>query len=280
MIRRALFKVGLTAIVILLASCSMQESRTAEEWFNFTWSGLAGIDSLTFQGQAAVARGELQKLDEQVGFVGELKEHRKLRIQSTLPAEKQAEQGKEQYTAAADGLQSSNEVTLDWNGESWNVAENHSSGLASGLARYNPLSQIESIRRTGKKVTAEHAAARGTQVLRIQLEPEAAKRMLSGQLTKEMDEIRNGWQKRLKELPETQRSKVQQALEREWSTDSANLQKLLNTCNAEAVYYLTINRNTGLPTRLTSETRLVYTTNRGVQEHEVLLTDSKFEYSR
>ncbi|GIO38688.1 hypothetical protein J41TS12_35490 [Paenibacillus antibioticophila] len=264
-------------VMLLLVSCGWQESKTAEEWFDFTWSGLAGIDSLKFKGQAAVARGERWNLDEQVGYSGELKDHQKLSMQSTLPST-EAGQDKEQQIEAAGTSQA--RIQLAWNGETWKVADSQVSALTAGLSRFNPLEQMESIRRSAKTITEEHAAARGTRVLRIQLDPEAAKKALNKQLVKEMEAVRTGWQRRLETLSGIQRKETESELEREWSKGRKHLDNMLAACQAETVYYLTINRNTGLPERMTSETRLLYTNTRGIQEQEALLTDSKFEYGK
>lgn len=269
---------GLCMAMSLLASCGWQESRTAEEWFDFTWSGLAGIDSLSFKGQAAVARGERWDLDGQFGYSGELKDHRKLSMQSTLPA-MGADQDKGQQLEAA-GTSPAAQIQLAWNGETWNAADGQVSALTAGLSRFNPLEQIESIRRVAKTITEGHAAARGTRVLRIQLDPEAAKELLSKQLNKEMEAVRTGWKNSLQTLSAGQRSQLESELEREWSTGRKHLDNMLAACQAESVYYLTIKRNTGLPERVTSETRLIYTNARGIQEQEALMTDSKFEYSK
>lgn len=262
--------------VLLLTSCGWQESKTAEEWFDFTWSGLAGIDSLKFKGQAAVTRGERWNLDEQLGFSGELKDHQKLSMRSTLPST-DTSRNKGQIQAVSS---SQAQIQLAWNGESWKVADNQVFALTTGLSRFNPLEQIESIRRAAKTITEEHAAARGTRVLRIQLDPEAAKETLNKQLIKEMDAVRTGWQSRLQALSERQRSEIESELEREWVKGRKHLDNMLADCQAETVYYLTINRNTGLPERMTSETRLLYKNTRGIQEQEALLTDSKFDYGK
>lgn len=275
--RRAVYRgICICIAVSLLASCGLGETKTAEEWFDFTWSGLAGIDSLKFKGQAAVTRGESWTLDEQLGYRGVLKDHGSLSMQSTLPsADKHQKEGQ---IEAASTLQ--DQIQFSWNGKTWSVQDGQESGLTAGLSRFNPLEQIESIRRAAKTITEERGAARGTRVLRIQLSPDAAKQTLSQQLIKEMEAVQTDWRSRLQSLPEKGRSEASSALEREWSTGRLQLDHMLDTCKAETVYYLTISRSTGLPERMTSETRLVYRNARGIEEQEAMLTDSKFDYGK
>ena len=71
------------------------------------------------------------------------------------------------------------EAKLRWQGGAWMIASSNANAFTRGIARLNPLDQLEDIRRASKKnLSLEKGAARGTEVLRIELDPQEAKQQL------------------------------------------------------------------------------------------------------
>ncbi|MNI19749.1 hypothetical protein D3C73_731960 [compost metagenome] len=140
----------------------------------------------------------------------------------------------------------------------------------------NPLDQLEEIKNATKSISLENASARGTKVLRIEIAKENAKELLKAKLVKEMDEVRNRLQQQVSQLKPSLRQKADKNAERQWSAGKQQLIHMLDQAEAKVTYHLTINKKNGLPIRLTSETKLNYRNLRGIQEHEVLLSDNRF----
>ncbi|WP_435925015.1 hypothetical protein [Paenibacillus sp. DYY-L-2] len=265
-------------ILLLLPACGRTDSRNAEDWFALTWSGLAGCDSLSFRGNAAIYRGQSQ-LEETVNYSGQLSDHHQLTMRA-VRSSTDSGVGNGGVQAAAEGKRKAYQTELKWNGSAWGLKTDHYDALELGMARINPLDQLEEIRSTSKSITSEKAAARGTRVLRIELDPKEAKDRLSSKLTEEMNAVKRGWKGRLSSVPADRRQNVERELEAKWKLGMEQLAAMLEQADAKAVYHLSINRNTGLPTRLTSETSLNYVGPNGSRENEVLYTDNRFENFR
>ncbi|MNJ60030.1 hypothetical protein D3C77_557410 [compost metagenome] len=148
--------------------------------------------------------------------------------------------------------------------------------LGSGLARLNPLEQLEQIQKANKTIKMESGAARGTRVLRIELDSKDALHLMAAGLEEEMNQIREKWDGELAKLPSTKRGKVSSQAEQIYSYGKEQLAQMLNQADIHAVYHLTIDRKTGLPLRLTSESRLAYLSPQGAAQQEMLRTDNRF----
>ncbi|WP_307396148.1 hypothetical protein [Paenibacillus anaericanus] len=265
-------------ILILCCICSMvacgqRSAKTPEQWFEFTWSGLAGRDALTFQGDAALLRGDKSSLEDSMTYYGELKNHRELNMVTVLPHGNKI--GTWQMAGTGKGNQFA--ANLLWEGGSWTPTTNQGDALSLGMTRLNPLDQLENIRRMNKKkITAESGAARGTEVLRIELDPSEAKDMIGGKLIDEMQEVRVGLQNKLAEIEPGRRSTIEKEVMDLWSSGNGQLVQMLEQAEARVIYHLTIDRRSGLPQRLTSESELNYRSHAGLLQRELLLTDNRF----
>ncbi|MEF2964575.1 hypothetical protein V3851_01925 [Paenibacillus sp. M1] len=269
------FKAGVAlCLILILSACGFGDARTPEQWFNVTWSGLAGSDHLAFRGQAAIMRGENSKVEESVNFTGELQDHHQLALQTVLPSGESGENTG--AVAAVSGPKTAYTAELQWQGGTWNLKSNENDAFTRGIARLNPLDQLEDMRTVKKTIRAEAGAPRGLKILRIELDPEEAKRRLKERLTEDMEAVKAGWQEKLVQVASDRRTKVESELESEWETGRNQLEAMLEQAKVKAVYHLTINRKTGLPVRLSSQTDLDYISGRGIREHEVMVTDSRF----
>ncbi|MFD1176147.1 hypothetical protein ACFQ3W_07535 [Paenibacillus puldeungensis] len=267
--------IGLFVFMIMIAvsACGLREEKTPEQWFNFTWSGLAGCDSLSFQGLAALQRGDEAAKKENISYTGRLNNHRELSIQTVIPQNPSSGRVR---TAEA-GAFSKSKFKLRWERGGWRLQSNENDMMVRGLTRLNPLHQLEEIKGTSKTITAESGAARGTKVLRIVLNPSEATLRMKDRLLEEMSSLGFGLENKLQKVDASRQDIVEKELNTLWTSGNAKLQKMLEQMNANVVYHLTIDRKTGLPARLTSETTVDYVTFQGASKHEVLYTDTRFD---
>lgn len=268
---------GICCIMINLSACALQDNKSPEEWFDLAWSGLAGYDALHFQGNAALLRGERMLLEEELAFSGELKDHRDLVMRTVLP------EGNQQVISGGDRVrpmsttgEKRRNIHLNWKDGQWNMLSQSTDALVQGMTRFNPLEQLEEIRKADKVITEESGAARGTKVLRIEMSQDAAKELLERELGDEMKAVRSNLQAQWEQLQPERREKAKKEMKELWSSGQENLERMLQTADANMIYHLTIDRKSGLPLRLTSESRLTYNNPFGIPEQEVLYTDNKF----
>lgn len=264
----------LLLVAVVLSSCRLNEAKTPEQWFDFTWAGLAGSDALTFHGHAALQRGGENVPEETISYTGQLKEHhRELKMKTRLPARGASTRLKTMGTAGGSGI----EAKLRRENGNWLLQSQENDAFLQGMARLNPLDQLEEIRSTSKKITAESGAARGTKVLRIELDPGEAKTSLKDELLSEMNLLSKGWDSKLGNVPTDRKGRLENELSSIWTAGNERLLKMLEHMEANAVYHLTIDRKSGLPARLTSETTMEYLTPAGTRQREILRTDNRFE---
>lgn len=252
-------------ITVSLSGCVGGEHESAEDWFNMSWSGMAGKDELTIQGEAVLLRGKQLVMENNVSYSGKLTNHTELALKADLPS------------AVSTKTSSSNkEIKLQWKDGSWEMDNSSSNVGMIGLTRMNPLDQLKDIRYAAKTMSLEHASARGTKVLRIEVDPVVAKEQLQHKLETEMNELKSKWTSRMAQLNEGTRQQVKQQVEEIWQAGNEQLNRMLDQANTKAIYHLTIDKNTSLPVRLTSEIELNYANLKGISEHEVLLSDNRF----
>jgi hypothetical protein len=264
-------------VTLMLVSCGMNEAKTPEQWFEFTWSGLAGCDALTFRGLAALQRGNERGLEESLSYTGRLQEHRELSIRAE-PAQNHAGNLSGRLQTAGLSEPKGWEAKLRFENGNWLVQSDDPDALLQGVVRLNPLDQLEEIRMAAKKtITSESGAARGTKVLRIEMDPAEATMRLKDRLLSEMELTREGGFARLERVPAEHREQLRGELSKIWTAGNDQLNAMLEQMNAKVVYHLTIDRKSGLPARLTSETTLDYLSTQGVPQREVLHTDNRFE---
>ncbi|RRJ66572.1 hypothetical protein EHV15_29340 [Paenibacillus oralis] len=259
-------------LAAVLSACG--EPKTGDQWFDFTWSGLAGWDGLTFRGLASLQRGEHNMPEESISYTGQLNNHRELSIRA-----KSAAQGdKNRFRAAGLTAASGYEAKLRLQNGSWLLQADQSNALLHGMNRLNPLDQLEDIRfAVKKKITLESGAARGTKVLRIEMDPAEAGIRLKDELMAEMSLLGTDLDSKLAAVSPSRRNQVRARLSSILSAGHEQLLGMLEDMEANVLYHLTINRKTGLPSRLTSETKLKYLTPQGQPQQEVLRTDNRFE---
>ncbi|MDR9852817.1 hypothetical protein RJP21_04255 [Paenibacillus sp. VCA1] len=263
---------GFAALLILcacLAGCSMNP-KSPEQWLKQTTGGLAGIDSFTFSGEAAVRTQSQKGFRESMAYEGILTEHDKLTIRSMLPAQA-AGKGATQtvsmsnYHAAESGFRRQD-------GHWVHLFSEGSTALGTSLARFNPLAQLDAINKLPKEVREASGAARGTKVLRIELAPSAAKTWLSEQLETEMDAIRMQAEKAALGRPAQEKRQLADA----WNKGDGQMKQMLDQAEVGIVYYLTIDKRSGFPVKLSSESNIRYLNLHRQEEHEQLVNNVVF----
>jgi len=262
--------VGL-CICLGLTGCGMfQNQKSPEAWFKQTLGGLAGIDSFTFSGEAAVRTQSQKGFRESMAYEGTLTEHDKLTIRSMLPAQaagKQASQSlrTSNYHAAESGFRRQD-------GHWVHLFSEGSTTLGTSLARFNPLAQLDAIDKLPKQIREASGAARGTKVLRIELTPSAAKQWLSEQLATEMEAVR----KEAEESDQALTAKERRQLTDVWNKGNGQMKRMLEQAEVGMVYYLTVDKRSGFPVKLSSESNIRYLNLHDREEHEQLVNNVAF----
>ncbi|WP_159081877.1 hypothetical protein [Paenibacillus sp. CAA11] len=260
---------------MLTASCTV--GKTPQQWFELTWAGLAGSDTLKFRGEAALMVEGENAQPEAFAYTGELKNHTSLTLKAKLASQ-------EKVLKAADRTlrtQQFKPLEMKLTGTTWSVkggAETVKNlpGLAQSIARLHPLAELEKLHVMKKQVTLEKGAARGTRVLRIQTDPADESSYLRDLLTGEMADLRQEWELGLKQLPLIERASYQAKGVEVWKKSQAEMNSMLDTAQVQSLYHLTIDRKSGLPIRLTSSTQIRYLDRKGTRRMESLWNDSRF----
>ncbi|MNH98550.1 hypothetical protein D3C73_512720 [compost metagenome] len=269
---------GRTSVIIfmigLITSCS--GPRSAQDWFDLTWAGLAGSDTLSFKGTTVLLRANQPQPEGNVAFSGELQNHQIL----TLTADSPVKQG-DSNLKAAEAKGKPFFTTLHLKGRKWVVLDQaQGSSVSHTLARINPLAQLEEIHDTkSKNIRLESGAARGTKVLRVELAPEEAKALLRRQLSDEMELVLKNWSRdsQLLQLPPSELNALNREVQELWSQGNRKMSEKLDQAEVGTVYHLTIDKRSGLPRRLTSNNKITYTRNSNLNKPETLVTDCSFK---
>lgn len=253
-------------ITALLGGCAAGNPKSAEDWFNVSWSGMAGKDELTIQGEAVLLRGKQLVVENNISYSGKLSNHTELALKADL------------LTAVSTKSSSpKKEIKLQWGDGRWNLDMNSASNAeVISLTRMNPLEQLKDIRYATKTMSLDNASARGTKVIRIEIDPNDAKEQLHQKLEREMNEVKSKWTNEIARLNEDSRQQVEQKVEEIWKAGSDQLNHMLDSADTKVMYHLTIDQNTSLPVRLTSEVELNYANMKGINEYEVMVSDNRF----
>ncbi|WP_433946253.1 hypothetical protein [Paenibacillus sp. SN-8-1] len=261
-------------MLVLITSCS--RPRSAQDWFDLTWAGLAGSDTLSFKGTTVLLRADKPQPEGSVAFSGELQNHQVLTLTANSPV-KQADSN----LKAAESKGKPIFTTLQLKGRRW-VALDQAQGSSAShtLERINPLAQLEEIHDTkSKNIRLESGAARGTKVLRVELAPEEAKALLRRQLSDEMDLVLKNWSRDSQQLQlsPSERNALNREVQALWSQGNRKLSEKLDQAEVSTVYHLTIDKRSGLPRRLTSNNRITYPGNSNLNKPETQVTDCSFK---
>lgn len=180
-------------VIIGVPGCGLiQRDQTPEEVFSLALSGIAGKETLSFEGEAGLRRENSGLFENQFKFEGKLENHDRLTLQTRLPGEVTAVGTGIQATAVKNNGQPSGfSASFERKQGQWMAlsALRHEPARGS-LSRFNPIAQLEKIDGMHKTIQSEYGAGRRTRTLRIELAPEDAKSWAVTQLNDEMNAIR------------------------------------------------------------------------------------------
>ncbi|SCZ02042.1 hypothetical protein SAMN05720606_11642 [Paenibacillus polysaccharolyticus] len=279
--RQSTFSLSLILCLVLaiVPGCGMlQHDRTPEEIFSLALSGIAGKESLTFEGQAGLRRENSGMFENQFKFEGKLEDHDRLTLQTRLPgAVTAADSGISLNAVKNNGQPSGFSASFQRKKGQWNSLTAQHEPLRGSLSRFNPIAQLEKIDSMKKTIQSEYGSGRQTRILRIELAPEDAKTWATDQLTDEMNSIRAEYMHKASQVKGASKQKLEQELQKVWQQGEDTMQKLIQKAEVHTVYHLTVDRKTSLPMRLSSESQVKYTDNSSRSNVEALVTDVNFK---
>ncbi|MBY0204479.1 MULTISPECIES: hypothetical protein [Paenibacillus] len=279
--RQSTFSLSLILCLVLaiVPGCGMlQHDRTPEEIFSLALSGIAGKETLTFEGQAGLRRENSGMFENQFKFEGKLEDHDRLTLQTRLPgAVTAADSGVSLNAVKNNGQPSGFSASFQRKKGQWNALTAQHEPLRGSLSRFNPIAQLEKIDRMKKTIQSEYGSGRQTRILRIELAPEDAKTWATDQLTDEMNSIRAEYMHKASQVKGASKQKLEQELQKVWQQGEDTMQKLIQKAEVHTVYHLTVDRKTSLPMRLSSESQVKYTDNSSRSNVEALVTDVNFK---
>ncbi|PYE45587.1 hypothetical protein HUB98_07625 [Paenibacillus barcinonensis] len=282
MLNRPSMRTLLLTLCVMLAvvpGCGIfQRDRTPEEIFALALSGMAGKETLSFEGEAGLRRENSAMFENQFKFEGKLEEHDRLTLQTRLPGA---------VTAAGSDISMN---TVNNNGQSggfsasferkqgqWTALTAQHEPLRGSLSRFNPIAQLEKIDTMKKTIQSEYGSGRQTQILRIELAPEDAKAWAASQLKDEMNTIRAEYMHKATQVKGADRQKLEEELQKVWQQGESSMQRMFEKAEVHTVYHLTVDRKTSLPMRLSSESQMKYRDNNSRNNVEALVTDVNFK---
>jgi hypothetical protein len=256
----------------------LQHDRTPEEIFSLALSGIAGKETLTFEGQAGLRRENSGMFENQFKFEGKLEDHDRLTLQTRLPgAVTAAGSGISLNAVKNNGQPSGFSASFERNKGQWTALTAEHEPLRGALSRFNPIAQLEKIDGMKKTIQSEYGSGRQTQILRIEIAPEEAKSWAATQLTDEMDSIREEYTHKAKQVKGADKKELEQNLQKVWQQGKDTMQQLIEKAEVHTVYHLTVDRKTSLPMRLSSESQVKYRDNSNRSNVEALVTDVNFK---
>ncbi|WP_025717799.1 hypothetical protein [Paenibacillus sp. 1-18] len=264
-------------VMCLLSGCALMERQnTPEQIFKRAVAGIAGKEMLTFTGRTGVRVDNGLPMNKQFEYRGRVRNHDELVMNwgSTEVFRKKGD-----YEALKKGKfeQGTHARFLRHHGK-WNeMTSGYSSVAGEGvLNRFNPIQELEELSTLNKTISMEASAARGTWVVRIEPEPASAKYWLKERLMEEMKTI-NQQIVILGTKHKRPNQEVQRKLDQVWAQSYEDLNRQLEHSVVQAVYHLTIDRQTGLPLKLSSECRISRQEANEARHEEALITRVAFE---
>lgn len=255
--------VVLTLYCLLCSGCSVIRDKPAKEDLSLALAGMAGSDEVVFEGANMLTRGGTTVPESLLFYGGTVEDHKKVKLYTLLP-----DKSTIQKTAAGGVKDLKNSTStcalkpyysqLEKKEGRWELqTTENTSEVGNPLPALNPLKQLEELESMEKNVTEEAGAGRGTSVLRIELTPSEARKQLSAELEKEMQNLRPKVPESAENNTEADQA-VAKALDKLWQKKNNELQQKLKEANIETVYHLTVDKKHNLPRRLTLNRKVSY----------------------
>ncbi|MNZ46782.1 hypothetical protein D3C78_644760 [compost metagenome] len=251
----------LTLYCLLCSGCSVIRDKPAKEDLSLALAGMAGSDEVVFEGANMLKRGGTTVPESLLFYGGTVEDHKKVKLYTLLPdksmTKKTAADGVKDLKSSAYALKPYYSQLEKKEGR-WELQTSGNSSVEGNpLPALNPLKQLEELESMEKNITEEAGAGRGTSVLRIELTPSEARKQLSAELEKEMQNLRPKVPESAENNAEADQA-VTKALEKLWQKKNNELQQKLKQANVETVYHLTVDKKHNLPRRLTLNRKVSY----------------------
>ncbi|MGC5773550.1 hypothetical protein [Paenibacillus pabuli] len=271
----------LSIVVVCAPGCGLlQQNQSPEELFSRALSGIAGKETLSFDGEAGLRRESSGLFENQFKFEGKLENHDRLTLQTRLPgAVTPVGTGSNGVNAAAvnnNGQPSGFSASFERKQGQWMALTAEHEPLRGSLSRFNPIAQMESIDRLNKTIKSEYGSGRRTKILRIELAPKDAKTWALAQLQDEMNAIRAEYMHKASNVKGASQEKLEKDLNKVWEQGEASMEQMMKQADVQTVYHLTVDRKTSLPLRLSSESQVDYKDMNNKSNKEALVTDVNF----
>ncbi|WP_339315636.1 hypothetical protein [Paenibacillus sp. FSL R10-2734] len=251
----------LTLYCVLCSGCSVLRDKPAKEDLSLALAGMAGSDEVVFEGANMLTRGGTTVPESLLFYGGTVEDHKKVKLYTLLPdksmTQKTATSGVKDLKSRTYPLKPYYSQLEKKEGR-WELqTTGNSSGEVNPLPALNPLKQLEELESMEMSVTEEAGAGRGTSVLRMELSSSEARKQLSAELEKEMQNLRPKVPESAENNTEADQA-VTRALEKLWQKKNNELQQKLKQANVETVYHLTVDKKHNLPRRLTLNRKVSY----------------------
>ncbi|MDH6373944.1 flagellar basal body-associated protein FliL [Paenibacillus sp. PastF-3] len=261
LLKGGLLPIVLTLYCLLCSGCSVIRDKPAKEDLSLALAGMAGSDEVVFEGANMLTRGGTTVPESLLFYGGTVQDHKKVKLYTLLPdkstIQKTAAGGVKDLKSNAYAMKPYYSQLEKKEGR-WELqTTENSSEEGNPLPALNPLKQLEELESMEKSVTEEAGAGRGTSVLRIELTPSEARKQLSAELEKEMQNLRPKVSESAENNAEADQA-VTEALEKLWQKKNNELQQKLKQANVETVYHLTVDKKHNLPRRLTLNRKVSY----------------------
>ncbi|MDY8021639.1 hypothetical protein [Paenibacillus polymyxa] len=264
-------------VIWVLSGCALGRQYTPEQIFKRAVAGMAGKEMVTFTGRTAIRTDSGLPTNKEFEYRGRLRNHDELAMHWGS-AEVFRKQGG--YVALKQGKSEhgvTHERFLRQRGKWVALTSADTPVVGIGmLNRFNPIQELEELNTLNKSIRMETGAARGTWVVRIEPESASVKRWLKERLMKEMNTL-NPQIRILKTQHTGTNRELQKKLSQIWVQSCEDMSNQLEGSVVRTVYHLTIDRQTGLPLKLSSECRI---SRQGANEgphQEALITRVTFE---
>ncbi|OMC68894.1 hypothetical protein BK126_13945 [Paenibacillus sp. FSL H7-0326] len=240
-----------------------------EETFHRALSGLAGKEEMTFEGHAGLRTSAQGEFNQHFEYKGTLSNHNKLVVTS------QEYKGRLETSSSNKAETDSHPVNMERKAGMWRMSDRMEDSSYGGLTRLNPVEQLEKIgNMKGKAFSNESGAPRGTQMIRIELAEDEASQWIADQLKKEMQMLHDELPELANQVDSSKRQQCMKELERIWNEENDGLNQRVKNITVKSVYHLTVNKQSSLPIRLSSENEVTDKNNK--KEKEMLITDIYF----
>lgn len=283
-VRKSLLLKGLVLMIFTLScvfnsGCSVIRDKPAKKDLSLVLAGITGSDGVTFKGSTMLTKGGKTVPESMIFYEGTVQDHKKVNLYTLLPdkssSTKKAANSAKDLKSGITSMKAFHSQLEKKEGEWVALTTEGSSEDGNPLALLNPLKQLEELQSMEANVTEDAGAGRGTNVLRIELTPAEARKQLTAELEKEMQDLRPETPDSAGKITKNDQA-VTQALVELWEKKNNELQQKLKQANVETVYHLTVDTKHNLPRKLTLNRKVTYLEAGNKSDNETYVSQVNF----